>query len=164
MSTGQMMLTICAVMMLSMLSMRTNSNILETQEVMQNSKYGLLAISLATSIIEEANNKAFDNSTVDSAVSNVNGLTLVNRLGPESGETYSTFNDFDDYNNYSRTDSSMPSAQFNISCQVKYIDYTNPDSYSTNRTFHKKILVSVSSPAMTDTIKLGTIYSYWTFR
>ncbi|OGU34246.1 MAG: hypothetical protein A2068_04875 [Ignavibacteria bacterium GWB2_35_6b] len=165
MNTGQMMITIGAIMLLTLVIMRVNNGFLSTDEVLMRSKFGVLAVSLATSMIEEANGKAFDNNTDTTSVSTITQLT--NTLGPESGETYLTFNDFDDFNNYLRytaTDSTIKSAPFKIFCRVNYINPGSPSDSTATRTWHKKISVEVSSPNMEDTIKMSSVFSYWYFR
>jgi len=163
MNTGQLLMALGAMVLLSFLVLRVNGNQLSTEDNMQNTKYGLLAISLANSVIEDANKRAFDNATIDNSVSTASGLTLPSKLGPESGEVYETFDDIDDYNNYTRLDSTMPSAAFNIKCSVCYVNPTTPDVAATVQTFHKKITVFVSSKAMRDTVKISQIFSYWNY-
>jgi len=165
MNTGQMMITIGAIMLLTLVIMRVNNGFLSTDEVLMRSKFGVLAVSLATSMIEEANGKAFDNNTDTTSVSSTTQLT--NSLGPESGETYADFNDFDDYDNYIRytiADSTIVSAPFKIVCRVNYINPADPDDSTNTRTWHKKIFVEVSSPNMEDTVKMSSVFSYWYFR
>jgi len=165
MNLGQTLLTLAAMMILTQLAVRVNSNVLQTQEVMQNSKFGLVAASLATSTIEEANKLAFDAKTVDDAVTSVNQLTASNLLGPESGETkLADFNDFDDFNGYKYFDTTLSSAHFNISCLVQYVDPPNLNSYTLTRSYHKKLTVFVSSKSMQDTVKVSTVFSYWKYR
>jgi hypothetical protein len=163
MNTGQMMLTMGAMIMLSILILRVNNNQLRSQDTMQNSKYGLLAISVASSVIEDANKKAFDEATVNNSVTSTASLTTVANLGPESGETYDTFDDIDDYNNYTKTDSSMPSAVFNIKCTVCYVSASTPDITSATPTWNKKITVYVTSKSIRDTVKLSQVFSYWSY-
>lgn len=163
MNTGQMMLTMGAMALLSFLILQVNNNQLRAQDTMQNAKFGLLAISLASSVIEDASKKAFDEATVNNSVAAVSSLTAVSKLGPESGETYDTFDDFDDYNNYTKTDSSMPSAIFKIKCTVCYVNTNAPDVASSTQTWHKKITVAVSSKSTQDTVKLSQIFSYWSY-
>ncbi|MBA4251070.1 MAG: hypothetical protein C0425_06175 [Chlorobiaceae bacterium] len=164
MSTGQSLLTLFGIMMLSMLALRLNSTLLITQDTMQNSKFGLLAVSLATSYLEEANRKAFDEITLAQEITTVTQLTAVNALGPEIGEVYPDFDDFDDFNNLIRVDDTMPSAIFNIRANVVYTTTANPNSTSATRTYHKRINLTISSPSMTDTLRFSTVYSYWAFR
>ena len=47
MNTGQMLLTLGALVILSLLTLRVNSSQLSTQDTMQNSKFGILAVSVA---------------------------------------------------------------------------------------------------------------------
>ena len=164
MNTGQSLITIAAMMLLSVLVLRINSTILNTDQVVQDSKFGLLATSMATSIIEEATNKAFDANTDSQNVTSLSQLTPPSKLGPDSGEIYPNFDDVDDYNGYSRIDSSMPSAVFKISCSVAYVSSASPNTVSTTATWNKKITVTISSISMQDTVRMSTIFSYWYFR
>lgn len=164
MNTGQSLFSISALLLLSLTILRVNANILTTDGVMQDSKLGVLAISLATSMMEEASKKAFDAASANDAVVNLSDLTPPGSLGPGNGETADNFNDFDDYNGYSRHVSGLPSAEFDISCLVNYINPNDPNGIASTTTWNKKITVTVTSPSMKDTIRLSSIYSYWHFR
>ena len=161
MNTGQMLITTAALMLLSLVVLRVNNGFLSTNTVMMESKFGVLAVSLATSMIEEANGKAFDHNTDSNSVSSTSQLSSI---GPESGEVYPNFNDFDDFDNLVKIDSTLPSAVFKISCDVNYGTGSNPEVSSGSKTWHKKITVFVTSESMTDTVKMSTIYSYFYFR
>jgi len=162
MNTGQSMLAIFAMILLSTLVLRVNNNLLTTNEVMYESKFGVLATSLATSIIEEASKRAFDEVTSGNPITDSTLLTLPDSLLAED-EVYPDFDDFDDFNNYTRTVTNLPSANFFISCSVNYVSPPNLESVSLSQTWHKKITVTVSSPSSKDTIRLSSIYSYWFF-
>lgn len=164
MNTGQMFLTIGALVLLSTLMLRINTNNLQTDTIRAEAQYTVLATSIITSIMEKAKSLAFDATTDTNTVTSITGLTPASSLGPSGGETYDTFNDFDDFNGYTKVDSTMPSAVFDISCEVFYIHKTNLKDKYNSRTWHKKITIQVSSPFMQDTIKQSTIYSYWFFR
>ena len=164
MNTGQMMLTIGAMLLLSTLMLRVNTNNLTTDSIRAEAQYGVLATSIITSMMEEAKSLAFDESTKANSVTKLDDLTSVSKLGPESGETYNTFNDFDDFDGYTRVDSTMPSAIFNIECAVDYVSASNLLGTSSITTWHKRITVKVSSEFMTDTLTQSNIYSYWYFR
>lgn len=164
MNTGQTMLTIAAMFLLSVLILRSNRIFMTTNSVMLDTKFAVLGTSIATSIIEEANNKAFDQSTDTSSVYNLNELTNSGSLGPEVDEVYEVFNDIDDYNGYTGVDSSMPSAKFNIDCSVFYVTSSNLNDINASKTWNKKITVTISSESMTDTIRMSSIFSYWFFR
>jgi hypothetical protein len=164
MNTGQSLITIAAMLLLSLTVLRVNSSLLGTDTVLYDTKFGVLAVSLATSVIEEANKKPFDDAGIGDAISNLNSLTAPGSLGPSAGEVYPNFDDFDDFNGYTKHITDLPSAVFDVSCQVCYINPANPDVASGSRTWHKKITVTVTSPSMTDTFRLSSIYSYWYFR
>jgi len=164
MNTGQMMLTIGAMALLSITTLRMNSHFVHSGVSLDETKFSVLAVSLASSMLEEANSKAFDEYTTESAVTSTTSLSAV--LGKETGETTSdTFDDCDDYNNYVDSVLNIPSAKFYIKCKVSYINSDAPDTdLSSGKTWHKKITVMVTSPSMTDTVKLSSIFSYWYYR
>ncbi len=164
MNTGQMMLALGAMILLSTTVLRVNSNFLMSDTVLDETKYNFLATSIATSIIQEAKKKAFDQATDSTSIDDTNFLTDPNSLGSEGGEVYINFNDFDDYNGYSGADSTMPSAVFNYTCTVEYVDEKNPDVTANKKTWNKILTVTVTSPFMQDEITMSTIYSYWFFR
>lgn len=156
-----MLITIAALMLLSVVILRVNNNFLNTNVVLMENKFGVLAVSLATSVLEEAKGKAFDENTDSAAVTSLNELSTI---GPESGEVDPLFNDFDDFNGLVRVDSTLPSAPFTIQCAVNYVSSSNPDGISASKTWHKKMTVVVTSDFMQDTVRLSSIYSYFYFR
>lgn len=163
MNTGQMLLAVGAIMLLSSMVLRFNRAVLTTDEVMYNSKFNVLASSLCTSLIDEAKQKAFDEKTVDAAISDVTKLSA--KLEAENGEDYDEFDDFDDFHNYLRTDStSIPHEVFYLSSKVTYVDLTNPIKATTSKTWHKMITVTVLGPSMKVPVQISSIYSYWFFR
>ena len=166
MNTGQSLFSIGALLILSLTVLKMNNFILVNDTVMQDSKLGILAVSLATSLIEEASKKAFDANTVDAEVSSYNELTNY-PLGPGTGEitnNSSTFNDFDDYDGYQCHYSQLPLADYDLKCNVYYIKENNPEVKVGYRTWHKKMDITITSKSMRDTVKMSTIYSYWHFR
>lgn len=159
-----MLLTIGAMLLLSTLMLRVNTTNLTTDSIRAEAQYGVLATSIITSIMEEAKSLAFDEATDSNSVNTLNDLTSSSNLGPDPGETYDTFNDFDDFNGFTKVDSTMPSAFFNIGCEVDYVSSSNLLGKSSLATWHKRITVTVSSDYMPDTLIQSTVYSYWFFR
>lgn len=165
MNTGQMLLTIGALMLLSIILLRINRVFLTTNTVLYETKYNVMALSLATSLIEEAQSKAFDKNTVTNPTLDL--TTLSTTLGKDTGENYPNFDDVDDFNGYTRStaaDTTLKSAVYDISCSVNYINSSTPNQNSATRTWHKRISVSVRSDYMQDTIRISSIFSYWYFR
>jgi len=177
MNTGQMLITIGAIALLAVVILRVSTNLLVTGNILDKSKVSLIAVSLATSTIEEASNKSFDQATVSKSISNVSLLTSRANLGAEVGEVYPAFNDFDDYNSFrilpkiervEVTDSLW--FTFEIFCQVDYVTATQPETPTLTQQWHKRMIVKVTSDSMRDealgrqdTIKMSTIFSYWYF-
>lgn len=175
MSTGQMLITVVAMLLLSLLILRVGSSTIVNQESMQNSKFGVVAVSIATSILEEATMKSFDeNANTDPRTyfGNVNELTVTGAFGIDAGEiadSIETFDDFDDFHGFNKTYTQLPSAVFTISCQVSYVD--DGAVITASRTWHKMLTVTVSSPSI---VKPGTnemqplnfskIFSYFHFQ
>ncbi len=162
MNTGQTLLAVGAMILLSVLILRVNGSFLTTGTTLMDTKFDVLATSIATSLIEEISSKAFDNYTASNPTTNVNDLSST--LGPEMGETYDTYNDIDDYNGYTKIDATMPSAVFKATCKVNYVNPNDLDHSTTSKTWYKKITISVSSISMADTVTISTVYSYWVFR
>ena len=137
--------------------------------VLQNSRVAIVATSLATSKIEEAKGKAFDAGTVDTLILSTTGLTAAAHLGIEGSETYPRYDDFDDFNNtviydtinLGGTNNRVP---FTTRCTVCYIDPNYPGTAQAGPTWHKKIIVRVTSPVMNDTITQEAIFSYFHFQ
>lgn len=166
MNTGQSLFTIGALMILSLTVLRVNNSILITDNILQDSKLGVLATSVATSLMEEASKKAFDEVSVDDAVLDVSALTSAGDLHYDSGEdpdNSETFDDFDDYNGYTRKDT-INTIDYSMACSVSYVDPDNIDGTTTIKTWHKKITVTVTSSFYKDPLTFSSIYSYWHFR
>ena len=161
MNTGQMMITLAAIVLLSMVILRVTTNFLTTDDVLMESKFGVLGISLATSMMEEATGKAFDEESDSGSI-----LTLadLSAIGPDAGEVYPNFDDFDDYDGLVKMDSTMPAAIFKVICKVNYVNKANLDGISIAKTWHKKMQLFITSESSADTIKMETIYSYFFYR
>jgi len=162
MNTGQMLLSLGALILLSTMILRFNRAVLTSDEVMYNSKFNVLASSLCTSLIEEARGKAFDQETDSAAVTKTDQLSTT--MGPDFGEKYESFNDFDDFDGFVKVDSTMPSAVFYVTSKVSYIQSKNPIEKTKNRTWHKMITVTVMSSSMKDPVEMSSTFSYWYFR
>ena len=172
MNTGQSLFAIGALLLLSLTVLRVNNNILLTDSIMIDSKFGIIANSIATSLIESATEKFFDASTKEGPCSQA---SLTYPPSYEGGETDpSNFDDFDDFNNYTQTDT-VSSVVFYSRCRVFYVNPSpsNPtslDNVVSTRTWNKKLDVSVTWRQndipigfSVDTVKQSTIYSYWYF-
>jgi hypothetical protein len=184
MGSHQMVLSILAMLLLSISVLTINRQTLTTNDTLMSSRYGLMALSLANTIIQDASGLAFDENTAiqGSSVTSLTQLTLPSALGLDTGESASnpnTFDDFDDYNCYRttpKTDVIIVDATvtpnktmtFYSLCKVDYVDGTNPNNVMTTQTWHKRLMISVYSndlkdpwTGLVDTLKLSTVYSYY---
>lgn len=165
MGSGQMLLTSAALVLLMtvLLSFYRSSD--STQKAIVETKMGITAVALASSVIEDAQGQAFDENTLTAADTALSQLTAPASLGMESGESYpSKIDDFDDYNNLTTTVVDSMGGTFTVHCTVVYINPATPDVASGTATWHKKLTVYVYSPQMVDTVQAQFIMSYWYFR
>lgn len=187
MTLGQSMLVIGAITLLGILVLNANSSILQSNTTMDTSEFGITAVSLATSVVEEAMGKMFDQKIADSTTGQItlpSQLTLPGSLGPDAGEVYRSgtndFNDFDDFNRLflvyksnlpldtpstagSNWETIVPGirAKYFVHCRVTYVDPAHLDDTSGTPTFHKKIVVTVTSTGSKDTLSFPAVMSYW---
>jgi hypothetical protein len=170
MGTGQTLFALGALALLSTSMLTLNRGYTNSSLSLTQSKLGITAVSLATSIIEEASGKAFDAKSDTTDVTSTSSLTITSKLGMETGEFYpDSMNDFDDFNNLNITkvygDSifSRPygGGSFRVRCSVVYVNPSNPGVTVTGPTWCKKLSVTVSSPEMIDTIKMQYLFTYW---
>lgn len=179
MNTGQMLTTTLAIVLLGTTIITVNRSSLQHGTILQQTQIGVYGISLATSIVEEASGRAFDQKTFNSAVALASNMSST--LGTESGETTSPvstilFNDFDDYNNLVMPVNVPGVDSFTVKTVVYYVNETAPEAKVAGPTFYKRmdVLVLPSGLADTsrkqyglavgDTIKMSYIFSYFNFR
>jgi hypothetical protein len=189
MGLGQMMLVIGGIVILGIVVLTANSSLIESTDVMNDSEFGITAVSLATSLVEEASGKMFDSVIADStSIQLTNPSQLSTTLGAETGEVYRSathdYDDFDDFNNIflvfksdnprdtihttgSTWETIVPGirSKYFVRARVTYVPYTNLDSTSAVKTWHKKIVVTVTrpqpNPTRADTLVFPAVLSYW---
>jgi hypothetical protein len=187
MNLSQTLFVLGAICLIGIITLNANSTILKTDETRNSSDFGVTAVSLATSVIEEAMGKMFDAAIEDSTtgqITSTSALTAPGSLGHSVVERYRDpnhdFNDFDDFNNLflvfksdnpadtARTPASdwetiVPGIRCKcfVKAKVCYVQPPNIDGASSVRTWHKKITVTVTSPSYKDSISIPAIMSYW---
>jgi len=187
MGLGQMILSVGAMFLLGVIIFSANSTLLQNDDIVKDSEFGVAAISLATSLVEEVQGKAFDEAATDSGVVNKGQLTPPAKLGPEPSEKYRTtdttfhdFDDIDDFDNFSiefvkntanpkvatyRGDARGFRADYFMLARVVYVAAENGiadlNLPSATHTWHKKLIVTVTSPTSKDTLVFPTVLSYW---
>jgi len=185
MNLGQMMLVIAALSILGILVLNANRTVFETNDTQNQSEFGINAVSLATSIVEEAMGKMYDEAIADSNTGELADpiqLTPAGGLGREGAEAYrdgaNDFNDFDDFNSlflvYKSPVDSLVTAgtdrevvvpgirdRYFVRTKVEYVSDAAPDVAVAARTWHKKMTVTVTSSSTRDTLVYPALMSYW---
>ena len=87
MNTGQMMMVLGALMLLSMLSLSVNSMFIDKTTAMLDAEANLDAISIAQSMIDEIMTQSYDAYTVSAKVYASDQFTPASSLGPNSTES-----------------------------------------------------------------------------
>lgn len=182
-----MILVTGALFLLGIIILSANTTFRENERVVTDSEFGIAAVSLATSLIEEAEGKAFDEACTDSGVTTLASLKPKSMFGPGPNEIYRTldtsksdYDDLSDFDGFSieyvndstkakiaqyRGESKGFRADYLLRSTVEYVVAGNGsadlNNASLSRTWHKKLTVKVTSPSSSDTLNLSTIISYW---
>lgn len=161
MSSNQSMLVIGSIFLLGMLIVNFyNSNTEQLVTSVENETI-LAATGIAQSLLDDIQNRAFDEYTVDKYTDTPDSLTSAYMLGPEGGETSSIlFDDIDDFDGFNSVDSSTRLGAYNISVDVFYVANFLPDSTTSSPTFLKRINVNVINAYMEDTLTLSHLIGY----
>ncbi len=179
MNTGQTMLTIAALAMLSVITMRYYSSIGQTGRTLSNTNAGYTATTVATSFLERTENCAYDaiSDTSKSALDS-SRFTLPANLGKEGMETvahYENYDDIDDFNG--DTIVYIPgwmNEQYKVFFQVYYVNPWGGDintKVTTAPTFLKRIDIKVwrsfppidTAEARFHTINVSALHGYFFF-
>ncbi|MHB1688554.1 MAG: hypothetical protein ACYCVH_14470 [Ignavibacteriaceae bacterium] len=159
MSNIQSMLAMGAMIILSFISLRFNSAVLNTSTTDLQSKVSLTAFSLADNLLEEIKSKSFDQATVQFPTNSLSSLTPPSSLGPEAGEVYPNFNDVDDYNGFIDTVAAPYFETYYLTCKVEYVNGDLPDVVSSTQTFDKRVTVTATSPYLRNSISIAEIFT-----
>jgi hypothetical protein len=186
MGTGQMLLSIMALILFGTTILSVNRNNLNQGVILRQTELGIYAVSLATSYVQKASGMDYDEKTVGGLVYitipmpqppsiPVATLTASGSLGVDAGETQNfdnTFDDFDDYKNFLKDTTIAGVDKFHVAADVYYVNQTPPYAKVTaNTTWLKKIDIKVNNTidrkyftgetAATDTIKMSYILSFY---
>jgi len=164
MASTEVLLTIGALILLSMFTLTLNSHMVQDRAAMFQSEQYLEAIGSAQRFIEQAEVLRFDEHKDASAIAS---FTSSANLGPDTGESYGSFDDIDDYDGYSVQDSLTNSILFTINVSVYYVDPNYAYTPTTSNTYYKEMTVSIHSDAFSGpvegTIVLRKLFAYHYF-
>ncbi len=175
MTTGQMLLVLGALCLLSLVALTINSMIVSKTSTMLEVEAHLDGISLGQSMMDEIMTQSFDSSTVAGKVWDSTGFTPISKLGPDGTEASNVplpeppdttvpykslkyYTDVDDYNGYKRLAYTSSLGTFSIIDTIFYVTEANPGVSSSAQTFYKKIVVTVRHRNM---YPAGVTYDQW---
>jgi hypothetical protein len=161
MSGTNSFLTIGAMALLALISLRFNSTLLQNRTTEIENKVYLTAFSLADDLIEEIKQKAFDEQTVEWKAITTEQLTNIDAFGVVyPGEnSVSDFDDIDDYHNYSRPISLPHVENYMVTSTVDYVSASDQDQVSNTQTYFKRVTVRVTSPYLSNPVKLAFVFT-----
>lgn len=159
MSNIQSFLSIGAITLMSIVSLRFNEAVLQNSTIEVENKVYLTAFSLADDLIEEIKEKSFDATTVFFPTTDPLTLTPPAKLGTEANDTYPNYDDIDDYNGYTRKISAPHAEDYEVSCTVWYVNSLNQNQFSSVQTFYKRVEVQVESPYMRSPVSISFIFT-----
>ena len=163
MSSGQTLLTIGGIMLLSFIMLTFYESEGNSTAMTLFNESLITSTGIAQTVIEELSMRNFDELTITNVFDTPDSLTLAAYLGVDGSENKDSLNDFDDvddFNGYERIDSLDRLGNFRISVAVSYVGYENPDSAVNVRTFYKMATVSVGNDYLVDTLTLSYTSSY----
>lgn len=172
MGTGQMMLTLGALVLLSTLAISVNRTLVTNDDEMRQAARQLQAVSLAQNLIEEGLTMVYDERPTAMSTFTMPESTSV---GPELGETYeSGFDDIDDYNGLDRT-ITINGDEYRMRLRVGYVDpgvaahMAAPEqgpwvawgtAYASTRTYYKKMEVRVRCTSTPVEVCLNHLFAF----
>jgi hypothetical protein len=161
MTGNQMMLSIVAMIFLSMLILNVHSSTSDKLIILYSNESVIEATGIVQAIFEEIQTKAFDEATTTTAVKERDLFTPVLSLGKESGEVvYSDFDDIDDYNNYTLTDTANVMGTFSLAVLVHYVEETAPYDTTNTRTYMKRVDISINNASLPTILTFNKLISY----
>jgi hypothetical protein len=173
MSTGQVILTVGAFVLLSMILLSFYGLVADSSKTIETTQGDITEVALAISYQEIIQGMAFDEATTDGIRHDLNDLS--SNLGvdnpPPVGdpleESLETFDDVDDFNGYERPDVNPGGVVGTFRTHVD-VHYVNPDDInqiSSSKTFVKRVdmkLWRVSPPGQ-DTLRTSFVVGYFHF-
>ena len=164
MQSGDTVLIIGGLVLLTLFAMSINSSITQDKSVLYQSEQILDALVVAQKFIEQAEALRFDENK---SATIPTSFVYSSKLGPDSGEKYPFFDDVDDFNGFNQSDTLSGIIPYTINISIKYVNLSQPDIPTSKRTYFKKMVVTISSPLLTEiksrSIELKKLFSYHYF-
>ncbi|MBD3288970.1 hypothetical protein GF337_09220 [candidate division KSB1 bacterium] len=175
MNTGQTLLTIGAMMILSLAVFNVNKMLLHCDFSLSENRYRLEAISLLTSYVEQTSQYFFDEASTDTtSQKNLEDFTPPDNLGFEYND-HGNIDDFDDLHQMVLIDTGRSGVIYRNYFQVDYVKLQgNNIVISNEREYHKRMTIFITDNYDTpllykykngakvrDTLQVSFVHSYW---
>jgi hypothetical protein len=170
MNTGQMLLTIAAFMLLGVVMINFRSADFQNEDVLDGNEYAQKAVAIGRSLIEEMQEKVFDQQLVSKKIIRVENLSA---CGPAYTEKYPDFHDVDDFHGSvfrSPASGVTPTSTtpkclwdtwgYTVSIRVEFVSPTNPTIVSAIRTFAKRATLRISNQFTDEVVTMSFIAAY----
>ena len=172
MSTGQVILTIGAFILLTTILQGVYGSLGDVGRDIGGSQDGILATSIATSYCEIAYGLAFDQATDTSDIALTSPAALTYPPGPEAGEdSLSSFNDVDDFNGFMDVKTAGGSGRrYATQFAVSYVDSNDVSHAVAYRTYLKRVDMKTwrtfpppAGDEVIDTLRTSIVMGYFHF-
>lgn len=175
MGTGQSMLTLGAMMLLTMIILNFNRMMNHIDQSLDFNRFHLEALSIMTSHVEQLSQHFFDEVSTDTtSEKELSDFASPYQLGFELNDS-SIVDDIDDLNGYTVVDTGISGVVYNVNYAVDYVTLQNNlITHSNNRQYNKRIAIGVSDAydppliytvqndsLIRDTLKISVVVSYW---
>lgn len=175
MNTGQTLLTIGALALLSTAILSFNKTLSRSDINLAQNRYRLEALSILTSYIEQASQYYFDEVSTDTTSGKqLADFTDPAQLGFDNNDN-GIIDDFDDFNNYTVVDTGISGIPYQVNFQVEYVELQgNQLVPATSRQYNKKMTIRITDDypealifkyqngqKIKDTLELSFINTYW---
>lgn len=173
MTTGQTMLAVGALVLLTTIMMNFYRSYSLNWETIDGTQMGIDATTIATSFMEVAHGLSFDEASDTMYITDPGQLTTAGSLGREGAhdDSLHKFNDFDDFHLYETTVDAGDNGIYGARFEVHYVEPTNVMTPVNYRTYTKRLDMWIwrEDPppppgSELDTLSMFTVMGYFTFQ
>ncbi len=174
MNLGQTMLTLAALVSITIIVMTSQRYVIDAQKNRISNECLDLGAAHAEALLNEIVRKEFDANVTYSYYQSPGEFTGASSLGPSSSEneevtpkpdvasfkSRTAFGDVDDYNYYERTVNTGLVSGLRLSVRVYYVSENNPSQIVNYQTYLKRVNVTVQHPVYLQPISFSALAAY----
>jgi hypothetical protein len=153
----EILLTLGAITIFSITTVSVSSHMVNNTEIIYENQATYLLYSYANSIIQQAKTREFDESTINSAVTDPSGFSL----GKVVAESYPVnLDDVDDYHNLTTTINDEAIGPVSISVTMMFVDDSDLETAAGAETFYKRMVVTATNSYVSQPVQAVYIFAY----